>query len=129
PATAGGFRPGFIDGETASADLARVQFTNRGLCLFVGAHLDECKPARTASHLIAHDGHRLDRPRPREQLLELGLSNFVRQISDRQLPTHNHGLLCRNRDVSRASYLTSGGCRLVARLNFRRSESGMARYA
>jgi hypothetical protein len=32
--------------------------------------------------------HRLDRPRPPEQFLQLGFTDFVRQVADVQLSTH-----------------------------------------
>src|SRR5262245_878282 len=92
-ATARGLRTSFVDGEAAAADLTRVQFANRGLRLFVCAHLDERKPARTPGHLVAHHGYRFNGSCAREQFLQLGLSNFVRQIPDIQLPTHRQRLL------------------------------------
>src|SRR5262245_53274118 len=88
-AAASGLRTGLVDGETASADLARVQLADRRLSLFVRAHLDERKSARPAGHLVAHDCYGFDGTCPRKQLLEIALSHVVRQVANIQLPTHN----------------------------------------
>src|SRR5262245_7383674 len=128
PAASRRVRTGFVHGQTASADWVPVQLADRFLRLFISAHLDEPKPTRASGCLIAHHRNRFDGSGASEQLLELGLPNFVREISDIQLPTHEHGLLCRDRDVPGIG-LDAGGCRLVARLNFRRNESEVARYA
>src|SRR5262245_36907370 len=93
--TGGRLGSGLIDGQASAADLGSVQRRDRLLRLVVRAHLDEREAARTAGHLIPHDGHRLDRARPPEQLLQLAFTRFVRQIADVQLPTHDLYSPCR----------------------------------
>src|SRR5262245_13516446 len=81
-------RPRLVDGQIAAADLGGVQLIDRRLCSFVRTHLDERKPARASCRLIAHDRDRFDRSDTGEDLLQFGLSDLVRQVSDIQLPTH-----------------------------------------
>src|SRR5438094_70501 len=99
-AASGGFRARFVDGETTTAQLRLVQLADRGLRLRIGAHFHEREAARASCRLIAHHRHRFDGSGPREHLVQLSFADFVRQISDVQLPTHKHGLLCRNRDAA-----------------------------
>ena len=89
-AAAGRLRTGLVDGETAAADLARVQLPDRGLRLFVVAHFDERKATGAPGCLIPHHRDGFDRSRAREQLLQLRFADFVRQISNLQLSTHEH---------------------------------------
>jgi hypothetical protein len=84
-----GFRPGFVDGEAAASDLACVQLANRGLRVVVATHLDKREAARATRRLIAHDSDRFDGSGAREQFLQLRFANFVGQVSDVQLSTHN----------------------------------------
>src|SRR5262245_26657241 len=123
-----GFRTCFVDGETPSAKLATVELADGALRLFISAHLDEPKAARASCHLIAHHGDRFNRSRTCEQSLQLRFAHFVGQISDVQLSTHKHETPLSQLRRSRAS-TDVGGYRLVTRLNFRKSESGAARYA
>jgi len=106
-------RTGLVDGETSPAELKGIQLVDGLLSFLVGAHLNECKTARAAGRLVAHDIYRLDRSGASEQLVELGLSDFVRQVSHIQLPTHDRTPLSQSRR-SRPSGSMSGGCRLVA---------------
>src|SRR5262245_51302326 len=100
-AAAGRLWTGLVHGEASPAKLRAVERRDRVLRLVVGAHFDERKSARAAGGLIAHDGHRVHGPGLAEQVLQLGLTDFVRQVSNIQLPTHGHELLCRNRDGTR----------------------------
>src|SRR5689334_10531090 len=77
-------RPRFVDGKTASPKLIFIQLCDRLLCLVVGAHLNECKPARAPRGHVAHHFHRFYRAGAGEQVLELRFARFIREIPDIQ---------------------------------------------
>jgi len=85
-ATTGGLRTGLIHTEAAPTDLTLVQISDGGFRPLVGTHFDERKSARTAGRLVAHDPDRVHRRDAREELLQFGLSDLVRQISNVKLP-------------------------------------------
>src|SRR5262249_30875436 len=87
-AAALGFRPRFVDGETAPADLRPVDLADRLLRIVVSAHLHEAEPSRAARRLVAHHRDGFDRSDCGEELLKLRFSDLVRQVSHIQLPTH-----------------------------------------
>jgi hypothetical protein len=88
--TAAGFRPGtcFVDREAAAAELILIELGDRFLRLFVGAHLDECKPAGTASGHVAHEFDVVNCSGARKELLKIAFARFVRQISYIEPSTH-----------------------------------------
>src|SRR6185295_10951827 len=81
-------RTRFVDHQAASAELRLVQLGDRARGLFARAHFDERKPAGSSRGGVTHDVDRLDLTRPREQLLELRFTDFVRKIANIQLTTH-----------------------------------------
>src|SRR5262245_44446189 len=87
-AAALGLGASLVDGEVSATNRRPVEGGDRVLRLLVRTHFDEAKSARAAGRLIAHDVHRLHGPGPREQLLQLVFTDFVRQVADIQLPTH-----------------------------------------
>src|SRR5438874_4449257 len=97
-----GFRPGFVDGKSASPKLILIQLGDRLLRLVLGAHLNERKPACPPSGHVAHHFHRFHGAGTREQLLELRLAGFIREISDIQLSTHDLTPLSRNATINAA---------------------------
>jgi hypothetical protein len=105
------------------ADLARVQFANRGLRFLVRAHLDEPETAPRPDHLIAHDSDVSTVPGFREELL----SSFS-PTSYGRFPTYSFRPIT-DSSVADATFPVSDcgspvDVVLVSRLNFRRSESG-----
>src|SRR5205823_12326931 len=88
-AAEGGFRPRFVDRQTAAAELVFVQLVDGLFRIRVRPHFDEPEAARAAGRLIAHHGHLFDRSRASEQLLQFGFSRFVRKVSHIQLTTHD----------------------------------------
>src|SRR5437773_6433722 len=91
-----GFRPGFVDGKSASPKLIFIQLCDRLLRLVLSAHLNERKPARPPRGHVAHYFHRFHRAGAGEQVPELRFSGFIREISDIQLSTHDLTPLPRN---------------------------------
>src|SRR5262245_27274102 len=121
-AAARGLWTGLAHGEVSAANLRPIQRGDGVLRLFIRAHFDEGKSACATGCLIAHDVHRLHRPGPREQVLQVRFTDLVRQVSDVQLPTHDMNSSVAQRR-SRRRQRRSAGCCLVVRLNFRRNES------
>src|SRR5205085_917111 len=59
-------RPGFVDGQGATAQFLAVELCDGGLRLLLRGHLDEAEAARAARVAILDDRSRLDRAGLRE---------------------------------------------------------------
>src|SRR5262245_12445744 len=75
-------RAGLVHGQPAPTELTVVQFGNGLLRVVIAGHFDEGKAACTARIAIAHHGDRFDSSRLSEELLQVLLVGFVRDVSD-----------------------------------------------
>jgi hypothetical protein len=83
-----GFRPRFVHGQRASAELCLIERLSRALSFFVGRHLDEREPARPSRGHVPHHADAVDRAMLREEILEFRLTCRIREVADEQFPTH-----------------------------------------
>jgi hypothetical protein len=111
-----------VHGEVSAANLGSVERVDRVLSFLIRAHFDESESTSASGRLIAHYLRRLHRSGTREQLLQLGFTHLVRQISNIQLSTH-HLNLGRTATLPIAGIGVGRIVVLSNRLNFRRSES------
>jgi len=74
-------RLGFIDGQRAAVVLLAIEARNRGLRLFVGAHLHESKALTAARVAVRNDFRRLHASVRREQLFQIRARCVVAQIT------------------------------------------------
>src|SRR6185436_15781602 len=81
-------RTRFVDGEAAAAKLKVIQLVDRFGCFLVRAHFHEGEPARAAGGHVAHHLHRFDGAGAGEQVLKIGFTGFVRQVSNVKSATH-----------------------------------------
>src|SRR6185295_9579666 len=94
-------RTRFVDVEAAAAKLKVVQLVDRFGCFLVRSHFHEGEPAGAAGGHVAHHLHRFDGAGAGEQVLKIGFTGFVRQVSNVKSATHLSTLLCRRSDNRR----------------------------
>jgi hypothetical protein len=98
-------RSRLVHDQRAAIELVLMQFVDRLLCVVIGGHFHERKPARAASCLIAHDTDVVDGSRTAEQLREFFVGALIREVAHVQSAAH------RCETLSRASLTRTVTCR------------------
>jgi hypothetical protein len=104
-------RPRLVDDQRATVELILMQFVDRLLSVLIAHHFDECESARTPSGLVAHDANVIHCTGAAEQLRELFVRAFIREVANVQSAAH------RCETLSRASADRNGDLSARERLN------------
>src|SRR5579863_3018040 len=81
-------RAGFVNGESASAELRAVQLRDRLLGVGIRGHLDEREAARAARRVVPNHADRVHTTSPAEEFAKLVLVRRIRKIAYVQFATH-----------------------------------------
>jgi hypothetical protein len=79
----------FVDRQGPALDFLAVQAGYGRPGFLIAAHLDEPKSLAAAGVAVGDDLRAADRTESREQLLQVGATDTVAQISNVQLPSHD----------------------------------------